>query len=199
MESKKMAAAEIQTVEDKIDISILDKRRIFICGAIDDETAREVIRRLWYLDAKASGKPITIVINSPGGSVTAGMAVWDQVQLLTAPITTLVTGIAASMGSVLSLCASKGRRFSTPRARVMIHQPLINGVIRGQATDLEIQAREMLKTREMLINLYCETTGKDEKTIAKAIDRDTWMSAKEALEYNLLDKIISNIQEVDAS
>ena len=157
---------------------------------MDGDSAKDVIRKLWFLELTDPGKPILFVINSPGGSVDAGFAVWDQVKMITSPVTTLITGLAASMGSVLSLCAAPGRRFATPHARIMIHQPSMNGVIKGQATDLEIHAKEILKTRKTLVEVYVKATGKDAASIEKSIDRDTWMSSKEAMEFGLLDKII---------
>ncbi len=183
-------------VEDRIDGAILDARRIFLSDAVDSETAAEIIRKLWYLELIDPGKPILFVINSPGGSVDAGFAIWDQIKLLSSPVTTLVCGLAASMGSVLSLAASPKRRFATQQSRIMIHQPLIGGIIKGQATDLEIQAKEMLKTRDTLTKIYVQQTGKDYETIEKAIDRDTWMSAQEALEFGLLDGIVKSMNEL---
>lgn len=183
-------------VADKIDSSLLKARRIFLSNAVDSETAAEIIKKLWYLELTAPGKPILFVINSPGGAVDSGFAIWDQVKMLTSPVTTLVTGLAASMGSILSLCASPGRRFATPHSRIMIHQPLLSGVIKGQATDLDIQAREMLKTRNGLINIYVEATGKDFATIEKAIDRDTWMTAEEAKAYGLLDDVVTSYKKL---
>jgi ATP-dependent Clp protease protease subunit len=117
--------------------------------------------------------------------------------MISSPVITMVTGLAASMGSLLSLSATKGKRLATANARIMIHQPLIGGVIRGQATDLDIQAKEMLKTRAMIVDIYSKSTGKDAKTIEKAIDRDNWMTAQEALDFGLLDKIVSSFKEVD--
>jgi ATP-dependent Clp protease protease subunit len=184
-------------LRDKIDGAILDKRRIFLSDAVDDDTSEDIIRRLWYLEIKDPGKPILFVINSPGGSVDAGFAIWDQVKMISSPVTTLITGLAASMGSVLSLCASPGRRFATPLARIMIHQPRLGGLIQGQASDLEIQAKEILKTRQRLEEIYMEKTGKDQKTVSKAIDRDTWMTSREALEFGLLDRIIYSFNELE--
>ncbi len=181
---------------DRIEHSLLEARRIFISDAVDSHTANEIIRKLWYLELTDPGKPILFVINSPGGAVDSGFAIWDQVKMITSPVTTLVTGLAASMGSILSLCAAPGRRFATPHSRIMIHQPLLSGVIKGQATDLEIQAREMLKTRNGLIEIYVEATGKDFATIEKAIDRDTWMTAKEALEFGLLDRVVNSFEDI---
>lgn len=184
-------------VKDRIDHTILDARRIFISDAVDSDTANDIIKKLWYLELSNPGQPILFVINSPGGSVDSGFAIWDQVKMITSPVTTLVTGLAASMGSVLSLCAPKGRRFATTNARIMIHQPLIGGMIKGQATDLEIQAKEMLKTRDTLINIYVDATGKDFATIERAIDRDTWMSADEAKKFGLIDKIVTSYDQIE--
>lgn len=186
-------------MRDKIDQALINARRILLGDAIDNSLTEDVIRKLWYLELTDPGKPILLVINSPGGSVDAGFAIWDQVKMISSPVTTLVTGLAASMGSVLSLVAARGKRLATPFARIMIHQPLIGGVIKGQATDLDIQAKEMLKTRSMLVKLYSEATGKDAATIERAIDRDTWMSAEEALKFGLLDRIIQSYDEIDLS
>ena len=185
-------------IEDRIDLALLEKRRIFLSGAVDSDSARDLIRKIWYLEHIAPGKPILFVINSPGGSVDSGFAIWDQLKMITSPVVTMVTGLAASMGSLLSLSASKGKRLATPQARIMIHQPLIGGVIRGQATDLEIQAKEMLKTRELLVDIYAESTGKDAKVINKAIDRDNWMTVQEAKDFGLLDHVVSSMREVEA-
>lgn len=186
----------IHLLDDKIDEALLRSRRIFLCDAVDSDSAKDVIRKLWFLELTDPGKPILLVINSPGGSVDSGFAVWDQVKMITSPVTTLVTGLAASMGSILSLCAAPGRRFATPHARIMIHQPSINAVVRGQATDLEIHAKEILKTRQALVEVYVKATGRDAASIEKSIDRDTWLSAKEALDFRLLDKIVTTNKEL---
>lgn len=183
-------------LEDKIDSAILESRRVFISGPVDHELAMAVIRKLWYLELKEPGKPILIIINSPGGSIDSGFAIWDQVKMISSPVTTLITGLAASMGSVLSLCAPKDRRFATPRSRVMIHQPRLSGVIQGQATDLEIQAKEMIKTHKVLVKIYVEATGKSEAEVEEAIDRDTWMSAEEAHKFGLLTKLVDSHKDL---
>ena len=195
-EKEPAPAEKAKAVNDKIDILLLEKRRIFLSDQVDSDTAKSIIRQLWYLDQLAPGKPILFVINSPGGSVDAGFAIWDQIKMITSPVTTLVTGLAASMGSILSLCAAPKRRFATQNARIMIHQPSVNAIIRGQATDLEIHAKEILKTRQALVDVYVKATGKDAKTIDRAIDRDTWMSSQEALEFGLLDKVVSSYKEL---
>lgn len=184
------------TLNDKIDEAILQSRRLFFCDVVDNDTAKDAIRKLWYLEITHPGKPILFIINSPGGSVDSGFAIWDQVKMITSPVTTIVTGLAASMGSILSLCAAPGKRYATPFARFMIHQPSINGLIRGQATDLEIQAKEIQKTRQLLVGVYVKATGKDEKTIDRALERDTWMSAEEAKNFNLIDKIVHSYKDL---
>lgn len=183
-------------IDDLIDQELLRARRIFFSDAVDSSSAKDAIRKLWYLELKDPGKPILFIINSPGGSTDAGFAIWDQVQLISSPITTLVTGIAASMGSILSLCAEKGKRFATPNARIMIHQPAIHGIVRGQATDLEIQAKELEKLRKTIVDVYVKATGKDSQTISDAIDRDMWMSPEEAMQFGLIDRVVRSFKEI---
>jgi ATP-dependent Clp protease protease subunit len=195
-EEKEPVEKKARAMDDKIDETLLKARRIFLSDAVDSDSVRDIIRKLWYLELTAPGKPILLIINSPGGSVDAGFAVWDQVKMITSPVTTLITGLAASMGSILALCAAPGQRFITPFSRVMIHQPAIGGVVRGQATDLEIQAKEILKTREVIVDVYVEKTKKSRKVVEKAIDRDTWMSAKESLEFGLVDKIVNSYKDL---
>lgn len=184
------------SLQDEIERTLLQNRRLFFSEEVSPETASEAIRKIWYLELTQPGKPITMIIASPGGSVDAGFAVWDQIKMISSPVTTLVTGLAASMGSILSLCAPKGRRFATPNARILIHQPSIHGGVRGQASDLEIHAREILKLRARIISLYVEATGKDRDTIAQAIERDTWLSADEAKDFGLIDKVVTNYKDI---
>lgn len=181
---------------DEIGFALLRSRRIFLGSDVNSESAKDVIEKIWYLEIKDPGKPITFIINSPGGAVDAGFAIWDQFKMITSPVTTVITGLAASMGSVLSLVAPKGKRFATSNARIMIHQPLIRSIIQGQASDLEIQAQEILKTKQKLVDIYVDATGKDSKTIELAIDRDRWFSAEEAKEFGLLDQIVSSYAAV---
>ena len=195
-----MAAKNDETnmfkLKDRIDYSILQSRRLFICDAVDNALAEDIIKKLWFLESEAPGKPITVIINSPGGSVDAGFAIWDQLKMTSSPITTIVTGMAASMGSILMLAASPGKRFATPKSRVMIHQPKLSSVVQGQATDLEIQAKEILKMKQMLIEIYIQATGKNFDAIEKAIDRDTWMTAEEAKLFGLLDGIVTSYKDL---
>ena len=176
---------------DQIEAKLLEERKLVISSAIDGDLADIVVKLIWYLEAMDKNAPVQVIINSPGGSIDAGFAIWDQLKLAPFPITTIVTGIAASMASVLSLAAPKGKRLATPMSRFMIHQPAISSIVEGQATDLEIQAREILKTKNRIVNLYCDATGKTASQIEKAIDRDMWMTAEEAKEFGLIDDIVS--------
>jgi ATP-dependent Clp protease protease subunit len=184
------------SLQDEIERTLLQNRRLFFDDEVSPESASVAIRKIWYMELTQPGKPITLIIHSPGGSVDAGFAVWDQIKAISSPVTTLVTGLAASMGSILSLVAPKGRRFATPNARILIHQPSIHGGVRGQASDLEIHAREILKLRARIVTLYCEATGKDRDTIAAAIERDTWLSAEEAKDFGLIDKVVTSYKEI---
>jgi ATP-dependent Clp protease protease subunit len=195
-DDKKEKITGSKMIEDKIEEVLLEKRRIFLSDAVDNVVAKDIIRKLWYLEYLDAKKPILLIINSPGGAVDSGFAIWDQIKMLSCPVYTIISGLAASFGSLLGLAADKGKRFATPFSRIMIHQPLISGVIQGQATDLEIQAKEMLKTREIIIEIYSKATGKDTKAIAKAIDRDNWMTSQEALEFGLVDQVINSYEEI---
>lgn len=186
-----------KTLNDCIDHTLLKARRIFFCNAVETQSANEAIKKLWYLELTDPGKPILFIINSPGGSVSDGLAIWDQTRMITSPIITLVTGMAASMGTIIGICASDPKnRLATPNARFMIHQPRIMGHITGQASDLEIQAKEIMRTREHGIKLYMEATGKDRATIEKAIDRDNWMTAEEAQKFGLIGNIVTSFDEI---
>lgn len=195
---KETVIAKKGNTDDRIDEALLKARRIFICDTIDNDSAKDAIRKLWYLDLSQTGKPILVVINSPGGSVDAGFAIWDQIKMLNSPVTTLVTGLAASMGSLLTLAAPKGRRFATPLARFMMHQPSLHGLLRGQATDLDIQAKEMLKRRDMLIQIYAQEMNQNPEEMKKAIDRDNWMTASDAKKIGHIDKVVSSFKEIPA-
>lgn len=195
-EENKNPEAKIKLIEGKIDEALLKARRIFLCDVVDMDSAKDAIRKLWYLELTEPGKPILFVINSPGGSVDAGFAILDQVNMITSPVTTLVTGLAASMGSILSLCAAPKRRFATQNARIMIHQPRIMGVIQGQATDLSIQAEQITKTRKQIVDVYVKATGKKPEEIDKAIDRDHWFTADEAMKYGLINGVVSSFTDL---
>ena len=182
-----------QGVGAMIQRKFLETRRIFLWGAVTDETGKDICEKLLYLEADAPGKDITFYINTPGGSITAGMAIYDTIKLLSSPVTIVVTGMAASMGSVLLCAAPKGRRLIYPHARVLIHQPLIAGRFIGPATDINIQAKEMEKLRDELNQILATASGQPFEKIAKDTDRDFYLNAKEAIEYGLADKIVEKL------
>ena len=171
----------------------LDQRKIFLWGAVTDETAKDITEKLLYLESDAPGKDITFYMNTPGGSVTAGMAIFDTMKLISSPITIIVTGMAASMGSILLCGAAKGRRLIYPHARVLIHQPLISGRFIGPATDINIQAQEMEKIRAELNEILASASGQPIEKIARDSDSDFYLNSKEAIEYGLADRIIDKL------
>ena len=164
------------------------ERIIFLGEEIDDGIANEIIAFLLYLDSEDPGKDIYLYINSPGGMVTSGLAIYDTMQHIKSDVVTICTGLAASMGSFLLAGGTKGKRMALPHSRIMIHQP--SGGTRGQATDIEIEAREILRIRSQLNNIYATKTGQPLAKIEKDMDRDFFMSAQEAQEYGLIDRVI---------
>lgn len=168
---------------------LLKERIIFLTGQVHDDMANLIVAQLLHLESEDPDKDISIYINSPGGSVTAGMAIYDTMQYIRPDITTICIGQAASMGALLLTAGTKGKRFALENARVMIHQPL--GGYQGQATDIEIHAKEILKMRERLNQILADTTGKPLKDIEKDTDRDYFMSADEAKKYGLVDEVLS--------
>lgn len=167
---------------------LLLDRIIFIDDEIDERTASLVVAQLLFLEAQDPDRDINIYINSPGGMVTAGMAIFDTMKYVKPDICTICVGLAASMGAVLLSAGTKGKRYALPNAEVMIHQPL--GGAQGQASDIKIQADWMMKTKAKLNNILAEATGQSLKTIEKDTDRDNFMSAQEAMEYGLIDKVL---------
>jgi ATP-dependent Clp protease protease subunit len=168
---------------------LLKDRIIFLGSAIDDDVANVVIAQLLFLAAEDPEKDIYLYINSPGGSVTAGMGIFDTMNFIKPDVSTICVGMAASMGSVLLTAGAKGKRFALPNSEVMIHQPL--GGARGQASDIKIQADWILKTKQKLYEIYVKQTGQAYEKIEKDADRDFFMSAQEALEYGLIDAVIT--------
>ena len=181
------------SVSEQIQSSFLINRKIFLWGEVSDKSARDLTEKLLFLEDNDAGKEITFYINSPGGSITAGMAIYDTMQLITSPIKVVVTGMAASMGSILLCGATKGKRFLYPHSRVLIHQPLITGRMQATAVDINIQAQEMEKLREELNGILARTSGQPLEKIQKDTDRDFYLNAKEAIEYGLADKIVEKV------
>jgi ATP-dependent Clp protease protease subunit len=169
---------------------LLKERVVFLVGPVNDHAANLIVAQLLFLESENPDKDISLYINSPGGSVSAGMAIYDTMQFIKPDVSTLCTGLAASMGAFLMAAGAKGKRFSLPNSRIMIHQPL--GGAQGQAADIEIQAREILYLRDRLNHILAQKTGRTVEQISKDTDRDNFMSADEAAEYGLIDKVLTN-------
>jgi ATP-dependent Clp protease protease subunit len=168
---------------------LLKERVIFLVGPVNDQSANLIVAQLLFLESENPDKDISLYINSPGGSVSAGMAIYDTMQFIKPDVSTLCTGLAASMGAFLLAAGAKGKRFSLPNSRIMIHQPL--GGAQGQAADIEIQAREILYLRDRLNHILAEKTGRSVEQISKDTDRDNFMSAADAVEYGMIDKVLT--------
>ncbi|MBO5726830.1 MAG: ATP-dependent Clp endopeptidase proteolytic subunit ClpP [Clostridia bacterium] len=168
---------------------LLNDRIVMLCDQVNDQTASLVIAQLLYLESQDPDKDISFYINSPGGSVSAGMAIYDTMQYIKCDVSTICIGMAASMGAFLLSAGAKGKRYALPNSEIMIHQPL--GAAEGQSTDILIHARHIEKTRERLNQILAENTGKDIEVIRKDTERDNFMSASEAAEYGLIDKVIA--------
>lgn len=169
---------------------LLKERIVFLTGQVNDEVASLICAQLLFLEAENPLKEISFYINSPGGVVTSGLAILDTMNYITCPVSTIVMGQAASMGSLLLCCGEKGRRFALPNARIMIHQP--SGGVQGQATDIEIHAKEILAIRARLNQIYVDKTGQDLSTIERAMERDNFMTPEEAKNFGLIDEIVSS-------
>jgi ATP-dependent Clp protease protease subunit len=167
---------------------LLRERIVFLVGPVNDQTANLVCAQLLFLESENPDKEIFLYINSPGGSVSAGLSIFDTMQFIKPDVSTLCMGVAASMGSFLLAAGAKGKRFALPNSRIMIHQP--SGGAQGQASDIEIQAREIIKIREQLNRIYAERTGQSYERIAADMERDMWMSPAEAKVYGLIDQVI---------
>lgn len=188
-QARKNAAPVAMLIQRKF----LEERKIFLWGPVTDESAKDLTEKLLYLESTAPGKEINFYINTPGGSITAGMAVYDTMKLISSPINVIVTGMAASMGSILLSGAPKGRRYIYPHARVLIHQPLISGRMVGPATDINIQAKEMEKLRAELNQILADASGQPIERINQDTDRDFYLNAQEAIDYGLADKIVEKV------
>lgn len=172
-------------LKDQIDEKILHTRKIFLWGQVDDESARHVIERLLYLELDAPDKEIQLIINSPGGYVTSGFAIYDTIKSITSPVSTICAGLAASMGSILLSAGTKGRRFALPHARIMIHQP--SGGAGGPASNIEIQMEEIIKTKKLGAEILATNCNQPVEKIMKDFNRDYWMSADESVSYGIVD------------
>ncbi|MCK9456034.1 MAG: ATP-dependent Clp protease proteolytic subunit [Candidatus Riflebacteria bacterium] len=175
-------------VNEIVERKLLEKRQIFLWGVVDDDSARDMVSKLLYLEAMAPGEPITFFVNSPGGVISSGMAIIDTMNLITSPVTTVCMGLAASMGSLILSAGVKGKRFVFPGGKVMIHQPSVE-FLYGQATDLEIQAKQIVKTKELTASILAKNCGQKKDKVLKDMDRDYWMDAQESIQYGIVDDI----------
>ncbi|MEP6674384.1 MAG: ATP-dependent Clp protease proteolytic subunit [Ferruginibacter sp.] len=175
----------------QFDKKFIEQRKIFLWGVVDDKSAKDITARLLYLDAIDPGKDITFYINSPGGMVTSGMVMYDTMQMISSPVSTVCMGMAASMGSILLSGGTKGKRFIFPNGEVMIHQPSGGG--QGVSADLEIMAEQMQKTKQMGAEILAKNCGQTVEKILKDFDRDYWMGPKESVAYGIVDGIVSKL------
>jgi len=175
---------------------LLRERIVFVTGQVEDQMASLIVAQLLFLESENPSKPISMYVNSPGGVVTAGMAIHDTMQYIKPKVSTVCIGQACSMGSFLLAAGEKGMRIALPQARIMVHQP--SGGAQGMASDIEIQAKEILRLKHRMHELYSSYTGKPEKEIAEAMDRDTWLSAEEAQDFGLVDKVFATRPEDDS-
>ena len=177
----------------KLEKYVFDRREVYLWGVVDDKSARETVSKFLLLEADKPGEEIKFYINSPGGVVTSGMVMYDTMRMLKSPVSTICMGLAASMGSILLSGGVKGKRFIYPHGEVMIHQPSLGGYIRGVSADLEIQAIQTRKVKEIGAKILAQNCGKTMEQIMKDFDRDYWMDAKEAIEYGIVDGIVEKL------
>ena len=184
---------ENKILAKKLEKQFFEKRAVYLWGVVEDKTARDVVSKLLLLDSDKPGEEIKLYINSPGGVVTSGMVIYDTIKMLSSPVSTICMGLAASMGSILLSAGVKGKRSIFPHGEVMIHQPSLGGYFQGTSADLEIQAIQTQKTKELGAQILADNCNKTFEQIMKDFDRDYWMDAKEAVEYGIVDNILEKI------
>jgi ATP-dependent Clp protease protease subunit len=184
---------DLVMLNKRLESLFFEKRAIYFWGVVDDKSAREAVTKLHLLEADKPGEEIKFYINSPGGVVTSGMVIYDTMQMLKSPVSTICMGLAASMGSILLSGGVKGKRFIYPHGEVMIHQPSLGGYIRGVSADLEIQAEQTRRVKEIGATILARNCGKTVEQVMKDFDRDYWMDAKKAIEYGIVDKIVEKL------
>jgi len=177
----------------KMEKMFFEKRAIYLWGAVDDKSAKDIVTKLLLLDSDKPGAEIKFYINSPGGVVTSGMVIYDTIKLIQSPVSTICMGLAASMGSILLSVGTKGKRFIYPHGEVMIHQPSLGGFFQANSMDIEIQATQIKKTKEISAKILADNCGKTFDQVMADFDRDYWMDAKEAISYGIVDKIIKSV------
>jgi ATP-dependent Clp protease, protease subunit len=184
---------DLAMLNKRLEKYFFEKRSVYLWGVVDDKSARETVSKLLLLDADKPGEEIRFYINSPGGVVTSGMVIYDTMQMIQSPVSTICMGLAASMGSILLSGGKKGSRLIYPHGEVMIHQPSLGGHIQGVSADLEIQAVQTKRVKEIGARILSENCGKTMEQVMKDFDRDYWMNAEEAIKYGIVDKMIDKI------
>ncbi|RYF96437.1 MAG: ATP-dependent Clp protease proteolytic subunit [Chitinophagaceae bacterium] len=192
-EKEETPKSDLMMFSKKLEKYFFETRSVYLWGVVDDKSAKDVVSKMLLLDADKPGEEIKFYINSPGGVVTSGMVIYDTMRMLKSPISTICMGLAASMGSILLSGGKKGKRSIYPSGEVMIHQPSLGGYIRGVSTDLEIQARQTKRVKDMGARILAENCGKTFEQIMADFDRDYWMNAEEAISYGIVDKIITKL------
>lgn len=184
---------DLVMLNKRLEKLFFEKRTVYLWGVVDDKSARETVTKFMLLDADKPGEEIKFYINSPGGVVTSGMVIYDTMKMLKSPVSTICMGLAASMGSILLSGGVKGKRFIYPHGEVMIHQPSLGGYIQGVSADLEIQAQQTKRVKEIGAGILAKNCGKSVEQIMKDFDRDYWMDAGEAIKYGIVDKLLESI------
>ena len=192
-EKEERPASDLTMLNKKLERYFFEKRSVYLWGVVDDKSARDVVSKLLLLDADKPGEEIKFYINSPGGVVTSGMVMYDTMQMIKSPVSTICMGLAASMGSILLSGGVKGRRFIFPHGEVMIHQPSLGGYIQGVSADLEIQAEQTRRVKEIGASILARNCGKTVEQIMRDFDRDYWMNAQQAIEYGIADQLIDKL------
>lgn len=192
-EKEEQPKSDLGMFSKKLERYFFEKRAVYLWGVVDDKSAKDVVSKLLLLDADKPGEEIKFYINSPGGVVTSGMVMYDTMQMIKSPVSTICMGLAASMGSILLSGGKKGSRYIFPHGEVMIHQPSLGGYIQGVSADLEIQAEQTRRVKEIGAGILAKNCGKTVEQIMRDFDRDYWMDAKQAIEYGIADKLIDKL------
>jgi len=192
-EKEEQPKSDLGMFSKKLERYFFEKRAVYLWGVVDDKSAKDVVSKLLLLDADKPGEEIKFYINSPGGVVTSGMVMYDTMQMIKSPVSTICMGLAASMGSILLSGGKKGSRYIFPHGEVMIHQPSLGGYIQGVSADLEIQAEQTRRVKEIGAGILAKNCGKTVEQVMKDFDRDYWMDAKQAIEYGIADKLIDKL------
>lgn len=192
-ETEEQPKSDLMIFKKRLEKYFFERRSVYLWGVVDDKSAKDIVTKLLLLDADKPGEEIKFYINSPGGVVTSGMVMYDTMQMIKSPVITICMGLAASMGSILLSGGKKGKRLIYPHGSVMIHQPSLGGYIQGKSSDLEIQARQTQKVKEIGARILAENCGKTVEQIMRDFDRDYWMDADEAIKYGIVDVVVDKI------